>query len=207
MVRVMLLIGLFALILFLLIVLGDWIHFTSLTPSASRYGCGIAKREDRLHIPSTVQLTDRFDSNGLMDLPHGVARLFQEEGRILLRPQYQWSSLRFRTAWPIKGSIAVEQDENSTRLTYIKRIPWSSAILTLLWFALVGLGTLGFMVSYAMRGGMASLSSVLLGLGIAGVGLLVFMFGLIIVSLAYRLEDDRLAKAYKELRETLGGEA
>ncbi len=203
----MVLVGLFAFMLFLLIVLGDWLHFTSLTVSASRYGCRIARVEDRLHLPSTALVVARFDPDGLLNLPHGIARLFQEENRIVLRPQYRWYSVRFRTAWPIKGSIEVEQDGDSTRVTCIKRIPWSSAILTLLWFALVGFGTVVFVVTYAVQGGFTSLTSVLLGLGVAGAGTLVFMFGLVIVSLAYRLENDRLGQAYNELRETLTGEA
>lgn len=203
----MVLVGLFAFMLFLLIVLGDWLHFTSLTASASRYGCRIARVEDRLHLPSTALVVARFDPDGLLNLPHGIARLFQEENRIVLRPQYRWYSVRFRTAWPIKGSIEVEQDGDSTRVTCIKRIPWSSAILTLLWFALVGFGTVVFMVAYAVQGGFTSLTSILLGLGVAGAGTLVFMFGLVIGSLAYRLENDRLGQAYNELRETLTGEA
>ncbi len=206
-VRGMVLVGLFAFLLFLLIVVGDWMHFTSLTASASRYGFGIAKIEDRLPHSWKGPMAHFFDTDGLMNLPHGVARLFQDEGRILLRPQYRLSSRRFRTAWPIKGSIAIEQDGDSTRVTCIKRIPWSSAILTLLWFGLVGVGTVGFVVVYALEGGMASLSTVMLGVGITGVGILVFLFGLIIVSLAYRLENDRLGQAYKEFRQTLAGEA
>ena len=138
-------------------------------------------------------------------MPHGIARLFPDENRILLRPQYRLWSLRFRTAWPIKGTIEMREDGEATRLTCVKRIPWSSAIMTALWFAIVGLGTVGFLVTYTVEGGLASLSSLLIGLGITGVGVLVFLFGLIIVALAYRLENDRLGQAYRELREVLAG--
>ena len=205
MVRGMVLIGLFAFFLVLLLILGDWIHFTSLTTSASGYGCGIAKNEDQLPVAALAVAAERFDREGLINLPHGVARLFQEEKRILLRPQYRLFSFRFRTAWPIKGTIEVEQEAERTRLTCIKRIPWSSAIITLAWFAIVGLGTLWFMIAYTIEGGMASLGSLLMGLGIVGMGIVVLAFGLLTVAFAYRLENERLGQAYRELREALVG--
>ena len=201
----MLLVGFFAVALFLVILVGDWLFFTGLSPSACRYGCGIARDEDQLPMGSRALALHRFDAAGMMTLPHGIARLFPDENRILLRPQYRLWSLRFRTAWPIKGTIEVREDGEATRLTCVKRIPWSSAIMTALWFAIVGLGTVGFLVAYTVEGGLASLSSLLIGLGITGVGVLVFLFGLIIVALAYRLENDRLGQAYRELREVLTG--
>ncbi len=204
-VRGMLAIGLFAVVLFLLLVLGDWMHFTSLSASATQYGCGVARLEERLKLPSLAVISGRFDQEGLLNLPHGVARWFQEERRILLRPQYRLLSLRFRTAWPIKGTIDLHEDGDSACLRCVKRIPWSSAIMTLLWFAVVGLGTVGFLVAYAVQGGMTSLGSVLMGVAVTAVGILVFFFGLITVTLAYRVENERLTQVYKELREVLVG--
>ncbi|MGH7253958.1 MAG: hypothetical protein ACREIE_09200, partial [Nitrospiraceae bacterium] len=67
----MLLAGFFGAILFAALILGDWFHFTSLTAPSSRYGCGIARLEDRLPSPMAVVM-DRFDSNGLLALPRGV---------------------------------------------------------------------------------------------------------------------------------------
>ncbi len=201
-VRRMLLAGFFGAILFAAFVLGDWFHFTSLTAPSSRYGCGIARMEDRLPPPLAVVM-DRFDRNGLLALPHGVARFFREEKRIVLRPQYQLFSLKFRTAWPMKGSIELEPEGDATKLTCVKRIPWSSALLTLLWFACVGVGTVGFVLSFLVNGGLTSLSGVLMGLGITGLGLMVLVFGLTTVSLAYRLENQRLTEAYQELRDAL----
>lgn len=206
-VRGMLAVGLFAVVLFLLLVLGDWMHFTSLSASASQYGCGVTRLEERLKLPSLAVISGRFDQEGLLNLPHGVARWFQEDKRILLRPQYRMFSLRFRTAWPIKGTIDLHEDGDLACLTCVNRIPWSSAIMTLLWFAVVGLGTVGFLVAYAVQGGMTSLGSLLTGLAVTAVGVLVFFFGLITVSLAYRLENERLTQAYKELREALLGAA
>ncbi len=202
-VRLMLLAGFFGAILFAALILGDWFHFTSLTSPSSRYGCGIARVEDRLPLAPLAVVMDRFDSNGLLALPHGLARFFREEKRIVLRPQYRLLSLKFRTAWPMKGSIELEPEGDATKLTCVKRIPWSSALFTLLWFAVVGVGTVGFIISFLASGGLTSLSGVLMGLGITGLGLLVLAFGLTTVSLAYRLENQRLTEAYQELRAAL----
>lgn len=81
-----------------------------------------------------------------------------------------------------------------------KRVPWSSSILTLLWFSLVGFGTLGFLITYVLQGGLESLGSVLLGIGVTGVGLIVVAFGLLTVTVAYRIENTRLMLVYTELR-------
>lgn len=205
----MLLVGLFAGFLCLLMVLGDWIHFTRLTASAGRYGCGVGRDEERLPASSPAEVLSRFEPHGILSLPHGIARLFRPDNMIVLRPHYRLFSFRFRTAWPIKGSIDVKEDGDACRLLCVKRIPWSSAIMTAAWFALVGFGTIGFAVAYALQEGMASVGSVLLGLSVIGVGVMVFGFGLITVVLAYRLENERLRQAYQELRHALGkaGEA
>ncbi|MGH7230734.1 MAG: hypothetical protein ACREJU_05160 [Nitrospiraceae bacterium] len=201
----MLLAGLFASLLILALIVSDWFHFTSLTEPASRYGCQIARMENRLpRAPLALEL-QRFDRNGILRLPHGVARLFAPQSRIVLRPQYQLFSFRFRTAWPLKATIELESDGPSTHVKCLKRVPWSSAVLTLLWFALVGIGTVAFIIVFAANGGFASFSGVLMGLGITGIGLLVLAFGLVVVALAYRLEDARLTEAYRELLATLSG--
>ncbi|GIW55200.1 MAG: hypothetical protein KatS3mg082_1604 [Nitrospiraceae bacterium] len=195
--------GLFAAVLFLGLIVGDWWLFSSLWPDASRYGCGIARGQDRLNGTNLLQLKDRFNRDGMLILPHGVARFFPEERRLTLRPQCHLFSLRFRTAWPIKGTIDVIPDGETVWLVYTKRIPWSSAILTLLWFGVVGLGTIWFLIAYLMQGGAASLSGLLMGLGVTGLGLLVVAFGIITVAFAYRLENGRLIELYQELRAAL----
>jgi len=202
----MVLAGFFGAFLVAGLIWGDWLHFTSLTAPSSRYGCGIARVEDRLPLASLAVVMDRFDRNGLLTLPHGVARCFREEKRIVLRPQYQLFSLKFRTAWPMKGSIELEPEGDATKLTCVKQIPWSSALLTLLWFAVVGVGTVGFTISFLASGGFTSFSGVLMGLGITGLGLLVLAFGLTTVSLAYRLENERLTEVYQELRAALASD-
>lgn len=200
----MLLVGLFAGFLCLLMILGDWVHFTRLSASAGRYGCGVGREEDRISASSPDQVLSRFEPHGVLSLPHGIARLFRPDNMILLRPHYRLFSFTFRTAWPIKGSIDVKEDGDSCRLLCIKRIPWSSAIMTAAWFALVGLGTIGFAVAYVLREGLASLGSALLGLSVIGMGVMVFGFGLITVVMAYRLENERLRRVYRELRDALG---
>ncbi len=199
----MILAGVFAVVLFIGLIVGDWLYFVRLTADASRYGCGIARGRDQVALANLAHVTHRFDRNGLLSLPHGVARFFPDVRRILIRPQYRLFSLRFRTAWPLKGSLELAPAENGFRVLYIKRIPWSSAIITMLWFALVGLGTFGFLISYAVQGGLASLGGVLLGAGVMGLGLLVLAFGLITITVAYRLEDSRLTQVYQELRTAL----
>jgi Cu/Ag efflux pump CusA len=87
----------------------------------------------------------------------------------------------------------------------VKRIPWSSAIITLLWFALVSIGSLTFVATYVQDGGFASLQGVLLGVGLVAGGAVVMITGLVTVVLSYRLETSRLTKVYEELREALEG--
>lgn len=195
----MLLAGLFATFLFLAMLVADWFQFTRLTAGASAYGFAISRGEEQLPVMSSTTLFDLFDSNGVLRLHHGIARFFREERRILLRPRAH----RFRTAWPINGSIEITLDAQGMRLAWVKRVPWSSAVLTLVWFAIVGLGTLAFIVAFAVNGGIANVSGIIMAVGIACIGLLVFAFGLVTVSLAYRLENHRLGEAYQELRAAL----
>lgn len=189
--------GVFGTGLIVALIVLDWIQFTSL--STSRYGCRIAKGEECLPL-SRESVLARFNEQGVLRLRQGIARCFRDEGEILLRPQYHFLSSRFRTAWPLKASIQLHPAEAGTRLVYTKRMPWSSALLTLAWFLVVGVGTVTFMLSFLFTGGWESLSGLLMGLGVAGLGALVLLFGVIVVSLAYRLEDQRLRQAYQELR-------
>lgn len=201
----MILVGLFAVFLFLIIVIGDWMQFSRLAPSAAKYGCRVAQSVDLMPVPLRALTMDRFSPDGLLSSPHGVARLYRDQQCILLRPHYRLFSLRVPTAWPMKASIALQEEGESTRLICVKLVPWSSAILTLIWFAIVGFGTIAFVIAYAMEGGMTSLGGIVMGVGIAGTGVLVFFFGLITVTVAYRLENDRLIHAYRELRGALEG--
>ena len=120
--------------------------------------------------------------------------------QIALRPQYRLFAVGFRTAWPLKGLIHLTPDEQAVQAICIKRIPWSSAIMTLVWFLLVGFGTAAVMISYGTQGGFESLSGMLMGAGFLGMGLLVLAFGLVPVILSYRLESSRLSQVYEELK-------
>jgi hypothetical protein len=201
----MLLAGFFAGCLFAALIVGDWWWFSRSNASAGRYGCPVARAEDILPVESKWTPASRFDPNGLLPLDHGAARFFPDECCILLRPHASRFSSRFRTAWSLKGTIAVQECDGMMRLHCVKLMPWSSALLTLLWFAVVSIGTLAFVVRFLASDDAFSLGSLLLVLGVTAVGLLVLVFGLVTVSLAYRLEDQRLMQVYQELRVALAG--
>lgn len=197
----MLMAGIFGGILFLLLIIGDWYQFTSLRPFSAQYGFGIARRRDRLDTLSRQSLLKRFGKHDTIALPHGVARWFDAQEVISLRPSYQLFSMRFRTAWPLKGTITVNATGAGVELHLIKRVPWSSGLLTLIWLGLVAVGTVIFLATFGLDGGFNSASGSLMALGIAGLGALVLLFGLILISLAYRLEDSRLMQVYQELQD------
>jgi hypothetical protein len=196
----MMLAGLFAGILLLGLILGDWMYFVSLTPDAGRYGCLIARSADRFSLQGLARLESCVDADGALTLPHGIARYYPDLRQIALRPQYHLFAVGFRTAWPLKGVIHLTISEQTAEAVCIKRIPWSSAIITLVWFLLVAVGTIGFMIVYGAQGGFESLSGVLMGAGILGIGLLVLSFGTVTVVLSYRLENGRLSQVYEELK-------
>jgi hypothetical protein len=201
----MVLAGAFAIVLFVGLVIGDWMYFTRLSPDASRYGYGIGQVQDQVAALTVEKLVRSCDTNGFLALPHGVARVFPEANRLVIRPTYRLFSIRFRTAWPLKGSIEWASEADGLRLICTKRIPWSSSILTFLWFGLVGFGTLGFLINYLLEGGLESLGGLLLGVGVTGVGLIVVAFGLLTVTVAYRIENTRLMQVYTEFRTALQG--
>jgi hypothetical protein len=196
----MVLAGAFAVVLFVGLVVGDWVYFGRLSSDAARYGYGLGRVQDQFASLGVQELRRRFDTNGFLALPHGVARIFPEANRLVIRPSYRLFSMRFRTAWPLKGSIQWSSDVDGLTVVCTKRMPWSSSILTLLWFSLVGLGTLGFLGTYLFEGGFESLGGLLLGVGVTAVGLIVVAFGLLTVTVAYRIENTRLMQVYTELR-------
>lgn len=196
--------GFFAGILFIGLVIGDWLYFIRLTPEAIRYGCPVAKNPDQWAGTSLTTLGDRFSPEGVLMLPHGVAWFYPQLSQIAIRPQYRLFSRRFRTAWPVKGLIHLSPNDQSLNTLCVKRMPWSSTLMTLLWFALVLIGSLTFIVQYAMDGGFASLGGTLTGVAVIALAALVLAFGLVTVAFAYRLEDSRLMKVYDELRDAIG---
>ena len=196
----MILAGMFAGILFIGLIVGDWLYFIRLTPDAVRYGCRVANNPDQWLGTAMTTLKDRFTPEGVLMLPHGVAWYDPQLSQIAIRPQYRLFSRRFRTAWPVKGLIHLSPHDQSLNTLCVKRMPWSSALMTFLWFALVLIGSVTFVVQYAMDGGFASLGGTLTGVAVIALAGLVLAFGLVTVALAYRLEDGRLMKVYDELR-------
>lgn len=192
----------FAIFLFLILILADWMQFGRVTTATSHYGCVAGRREERVAGLSDGALMARFDAQGWLYLPHGVARLFREDRLILLRPRYRTFS-QFRSAWPMKSALQWRADQDGAVITSIKRMPWSSALLTALWFVVVGLGSLAFLGSYLWNGGLSSLGGLVMGLGVTALGVIVLAFGAATVVAAYRLEDQRLATVYQEWKETV----
>ncbi len=201
--RCMILAGLFAGLLFIGLIVGDWLYFIRLTPDAIRYGCRVANTPDQWPGAALTTLGDRFTPEGVLMLPHGVAWLYPQLSQIAIRPQYRLFSRRFRTAWPVKGLIHLSPQDQSLNTLCVKRMPWSSTIMTLLWFAVVLIGSLTFVVQYALDGGFASLGGTLTGVTVIALAALVLAFGLVTMALAYRLEDSRLMKVYAELRDAV----
>jgi hypothetical protein len=199
----MILAGLFASVLFLGLIVGDWLYFIRLTPDAIRYGCRVATRPDQWPGAALSAVRERFTPNGVLMLPHGVAWFYPELSQIAIRPQYRFFSKRFRTAWPMKGLIHLSSHDQALGALCVKRIPWSSALITFMWFTLVSIGSLTFVIQYTMGGGFTSLGGVLVGAGIIALAGLVVAFGLVTLALSYRLEDARLMKVYEELRDVL----
>ncbi|MBH0209923.1 MAG: hypothetical protein HP495_15670 [Nitrospira sp.] len=201
----MVLAGLFASVLFLGLILGDWLYFVRFTPDAIRYGCSVARSQDRWTASTIETVRSRFSANSVLMLPHGIARFYPDVSQIAIRPQYRFFSIGFRSAWPVKGLIHLSAGNQAMDALCVKRIPWSSALMTLLWFGVVLIGSLVFVVTYAWDGGFASLEGMLMGMGLIAGALLILAAGLVTVTMSYRLENNRLMQVYEELRDTLEG--
>mgnify|MGYP001331155036 FL=1 len=197
--------GFFAGALCLGLILGDWFYFMRLTPDASRYGCGIARTHDRFTHTTMKQLADRFDAGGFLTLPHGTARLYQDLNRIVIRQKYRLFALGFRTLWPLKGLISLSPEGDALAVLCRKLTPWSSALLTGIWFVVVAVGMVGAVISLFIEGEMTASGGVVLAFGIIGLGVVFLLSGAITVVFAYRLENARLTVVYQELREVLEG--
>lgn len=198
----MMLAGFFAAALFLGLVIGDRLYFRTLSAEASRYGCRVGREEARLNSASVAHIHASFDRLGLLALRHGVARLFPDANRILVRPRYPllWA---FLWIWPMKATIDLRVEGESVLLSSTKRIPWCSAILTGSWFLLVGFGMVAALTSYVAEGGFASAGGWLIAAGILTLGVFFLFAGVVTVVMAYRMESSRLALVQHELREAL----
>jgi Cu/Ag efflux pump CusA len=105
----------------------------------------------------------------------------------------------------LKGVISLSPEGDALAVLCRKLTPWSSALLTGIWFALVAVGTVGALISLFIEGEMVALGGVVLAFGIVGLGLVFLVSGAITVVFAYRLENARLTTVYQELREVLEG--
>jgi hypothetical protein len=198
----MLLAGIFAIVLVLALIIGDWFQFTTLKPWACHYGCPLARRQNSLSQPKD-SFPRLFKNQSTLALPHGVARWVAERQAIVIRPYYKMFSLRFRTAWPLKGTIEYRFQDDHLQLHLSKRVPWSSVILTAIWLLFVIGGTLAFVGMYAMDGGFNTIGGIFWAVGMIALGLLVLAGGVILLAFAYRLEDSRLMQVYEELTAAL----
>jgi hypothetical protein len=181
------------------LIVADWAAFNRRTPAVVRYGAAVAKHQETLSMPR-----ERFDADGLLALPRGGARLFPDQQAVLLLPDHKRFGVALRTAWPLNGVLRYARLDAQAPVTLTKRMPWSSALLTAVWFLTVAGGTLAYVISYAVAGGLASASGAFLAVALSGLGLLVCLFGLLIVVVAYRLEDRRLMAVYEEFKAALG---
>ena len=197
--------GFFAGALCLGLILGDWFYFMRLTPDASRYGCGIARAHDRFTQTTMKELADRFDAGGFLTLPHGTARFYQDVNQIVIRQKYRFFAIGFRTLWPLKGLISLSPEGDALAVLCRKLTPWSSTLLTGIWFVLVAVGTVGALIALFLEGEMVAPGGMVLAFGILGLGLVFLVSGAITVVFAYRLENARLTTVYQELREVLEG--
>ncbi len=185
-------------VIVLVLIVADWMAFGRTTPLVVTYGVAVERAEEALTVRRGL-----FDADGLLTLPRGWARLFPDQRAILLQPDSKRFGVTVRTAWPLNGFIHYEGLETPGPVTLTKRMPWSSALLTALWFLTVAGGTLAYVVSYAMAGGMSSAGGAFLAVALSGLGLLVCLFGLLIVVVAYRVENKRLMALHEEFKMAL----
>src|SRR5439155_1608506 len=130
--------------------------------------------------PAVVR-RDPFEAAGLLQLPRGWARLVPEHRAVQLLPDHKRFGIALRTAWPLNGFVHYAALDERAPVTLTKRMPWSSALLTGAWFLTVAGGTLVYLVAYALAGGLSSASGAFLGVALSGLGLLVCLFGLVVV--------------------------
>jgi hypothetical protein len=177
------------------LIVADWLAFRRSTEAAISYGVAVGRRHETL-----LLRREQFDAAGILTLPCGKACLFMDQHAILLQPDMKRLGVPCRTAWPLKGAVHYAALGEPAPVTLMKRMPWSSALLTALWFLTVALGLLAYLISYILAGGFSSASGAFLAIALSGLGLLVLLFGMVIVVAAYRLEDKRLMAVYEEFR-------
>src|SRR3989442_11753496 len=78
----------------------DWMAFNRKSPASVRYGGVVGRHEEPL-----VVRRDRFDAEGLLDLPRGWAPRVPHHGALQLLPERKWFGLGGRTARPLNGFV------------------------------------------------------------------------------------------------------
>ena len=63
----MILAGAFAIVLFVGLIVGDWMYFTRLSSDASRYGYGLGQVQDQFATLTVPKLLRAFDANGFSE--------------------------------------------------------------------------------------------------------------------------------------------
>src|SRR5205823_5976719 len=104
----------------LVLVASDWVAFRRKNQAAAGYGLAVARQEEVLRLPR-----ERFTERGEVALPRGVARLCPERQAVVLLPDAGKFGLRFRSAWPLNGMVYYAGLDAATRVTLVKRMPWS----------------------------------------------------------------------------------
>lgn len=177
------------------LIVEDWRAFRRGTAKVIRYGAPIGREPDTL-----VLRRNLFDADGVLALPRGVARLFPEQRAILLLPDKQKLGMTVRTVWPLNGAVHYTALEEPAQATLVKRMPWSSALFTALWFLTVVVGLLVYLVSYGSAGGFSSFAGTFLAVALSGLAVLAVLFGMVVVVAGYRLENKRLMAIYEEFK-------
>lgn len=185
-------------VIVLILIVADWRAFRRDSAKGIRYGVPIGRQQDILVVRRNL-----FNADGILPLPRGAARLFPEQRAILLLPDKRQLGMTVRTVWPLNGSVHCGALEEPAPATLIKRMPWSSVLLTALWFLTVAVGMLVYVASYALAGGFSSVGGAFLAVTLCGLGLLVLLFGMVVVVAGYRMEDKRLMAVYEEFKAAL----
>src|SRR6266542_1619704 len=102
-------------VIVIVLVVADWVAFTRKASSALTYGMAVGQHHD------TVRLRpDGFDAEGRLPLPHGAARAYPEHQAIMLDPDWKRFGFRFRSAWPLNGTVYYAGFEGSVGVTLLK---------------------------------------------------------------------------------------
>ena len=132
--------GFFAGALCLGLILGDWFYFMRLTPDASRYGCGIARTHDRFTHTTMKQLADRFDAGGFLTVAAWNRSVLPGSEPDRDSPEIPAVRHRLSNIVAVERADFLSPEGDALAVLCRKLTPWSSALLTGLWFVVVVVG-------------------------------------------------------------------